>query len=48
MSNVALLYDQVSLLLKDSFIDSFPSKDHPFVKVLVYLFYTADSYVYFL
>jgi hypothetical protein len=37
------LNDQVSLLLKDSFIDSFPSNDRPFIKVLVLLFYTADS-----
>ncbi|KAL5712102.1 hypothetical protein ACHQM5_014304 [Ranunculus cassubicifolius] len=27
--------DKVSLLFKDSFIDSFPSKDRPFVKLLV-------------
>ncbi|KAJ4851345.1 hypothetical protein Tsubulata_005718 [Turnera subulata] len=27
--------DRVSLLLKDSFIDSFPQKDRPFVKLLV-------------
>ena len=37
------LNDQVSLLLKDSFIDSFPSNDRPFIKVLILLFYTADS-----
>ncbi|XP_010264819.1 PREDICTED: uncharacterized protein LOC104602732 isoform X2 [Nelumbo nucifera] len=27
--------DRVSLLLKDSFIDSFPSRDRPFIKLLV-------------
>ncbi|KAI9122003.1 hypothetical protein K1719_006692 [Acacia pycnantha] len=27
--------DRVSLLLKDSFIDSFPAKDQPFIKLLV-------------
>lgn len=27
--------DRVSLLLKDSFIDSFPSKDRSFIKLLV-------------
>lgn len=30
--NINLLF-QVSILLKDSFLDSFPSKDQPFVKV---------------
>ncbi|XP_022758550.1 uncharacterized protein LOC111305354 isoform X1 [Durio zibethinus] len=29
------IYFQVSLLLKDSFIDSFPSKDRPFIKLFV-------------
>lgn len=30
---------QVSLLLKDSFIDSFPSKDQPFIKVTSVLYF---------
>lgn len=34
------LWIQVSLLLKDSFVDSFPNKDRPFIKVLYFaLFY---------
>ncbi|KAG5514766.1 hypothetical protein RHGRI_035978 [Rhododendron griersonianum] len=36
-SNLVLINavkDQVSLLLKDSFVDSFPSKDQPFIKVI--------------
>jgi hypothetical protein len=41
------LNDQVSLLLKDSFIDSFPSNDRPFIKVLV-LFFLHWRCVYFL
>ncbi|KAK8446795.1 hypothetical protein SEVIR_9G546301v4 [Setaria viridis] len=35
ITNVQSNNDRVSLLLKDSFIDSFPSKDHPFVKLFV-------------
>jgi hypothetical protein len=35
ITNVQSNNDRVSLLLKDSFIDSFPSKDRPFVKVFV-------------
>lgn len=34
---ILVLTFQVSLLLKDSFIDSFPSKDRPFIKVILYL-----------
>lgn len=30
---VLILLSQVSLLLKDSFIDSFPGRDRPFIKV---------------
>jgi len=35
ITNVQSNNDRVSLLLKDSFIDSFPSKDRPFVKLFV-------------
>ncbi|CAL4937618.1 unnamed protein product [Urochloa decumbens] len=35
ITNVQANNDRVSLLLKDSFIDSFPSKDRPFVKLFV-------------
>lgn len=34
-----LAFYQVSLLLKDSFIDSFPIKDRPFIKVNYNLFF---------
>ncbi|KAL5210692.1 hypothetical protein ABZP36_006315, partial [Zizania latifolia] len=34
ITNVQSNNERVSLLLKDSFIDSFPSKDRPFVKLL--------------
>ncbi|KAB2003659.1 hypothetical protein ES319_D11G147000v1 [Gossypium barbadense] len=33
ITSVQSNHDRVSLLLKDSFIDSFPSKDQPFIKV---------------
>ncbi|MBA0686296.1 hypothetical protein Goari_013905 [Gossypium aridum] len=32
ITSVQSNHDRVSLLLKDSFIDSFPSKDQPFIK----------------
>ncbi|TVU48389.1 hypothetical protein EJB05_08025 [Eragrostis curvula] len=35
ITNVQSNDDRVSLLLKDSFIDSFPSKDRPFMKLFV-------------
>ncbi|OMO98698.1 hypothetical protein CCACVL1_04100 [Corchorus capsularis] len=35
ITSVQSNHDRVSLLLKDSYIDSFPSKDRPFVKLLV-------------
>eukprot|EP01018_Ginkgo_biloba_P031518 Gb_22867 [translate_table: standard] len=35
ITNVQSNDDRVSLLLKDSFIDSFPSRDQPFIKLLV-------------
>ncbi|KAI4995041.1 hypothetical protein ZWY2020_034944 [Hordeum vulgare] len=35
ITNVQSDNDRVSLLLKDSFIDSFPSKDRPFMKLFV-------------
>ncbi|KAL6645514.1 hypothetical protein ACP70R_017122 [Stipagrostis hirtigluma subsp. patula] len=35
ITNVQSNNDRVSLLLKDSFIDSFPSKDRPFIKLFV-------------
>ncbi|XVE78005.1 hypothetical protein DITRI_Ditri13aG0109400 [Diplodiscus trichospermus] len=35
ITSVQSNHDRVSLLLKDSFIDSFPSKDRPFIKLLV-------------
>ncbi|XVF32307.1 hypothetical protein REPUB_Repub17cG0070800 [Reevesia pubescens] len=35
ITSVQSNYDRVSLLLKDSFIDSFPSKDRPFIKLFV-------------
>ncbi|XP_054822378.1 uncharacterized protein LOC129320774 isoform X3 [Prosopis cineraria] len=35
ITNVQSNSDRVSLLLKDSFIDSFPSRDRPFIKQLV-------------
>ncbi|KAL5796436.1 hypothetical protein ACOSQ2_001256 [Xanthoceras sorbifolium] len=35
ITNVQSTDDRVSLLLKDSFIDSFPSRDRPFIKHLV-------------
>lgn len=35
ITNVQSNNDRVSLLLKDSFIDSFPSRDQPFIKLLV-------------
>lgn len=35
ITNVQSNDDRVSLLLKDSFIDSFPSKDQPFIKLFV-------------
>uniref|UniRef100_A0A0D9VPH5 UDENN domain-containing protein n=1 Tax=Leersia perrieri TaxID=77586 RepID=A0A0D9VPH5_9ORYZ len=35
ITNVQSNNDRVSLLLKDSFVDSFPSKDRPFVKLFV-------------
>ncbi|GJN30290.1 hypothetical protein PR202_gb18583 [Eleusine coracana subsp. coracana] len=36
ITNIQSNNDRVSLLLKDSFIDSFPAKDRPFMKVAVY------------
>ncbi|KAK9206438.1 hypothetical protein WN943_016714 [Citrus x changshan-huyou] len=36
ITNVQSNNDRVSLLLKDSFIDSFPSRDRPFVKVVLH------------
>lgn len=35
ITNVQSNNDKVSLLLKDSFVDSFPSRDRPFIKLLV-------------
>uniref|UniRef100_A0A7N1A0N7 UDENN domain-containing protein n=1 Tax=Kalanchoe fedtschenkoi TaxID=63787 RepID=A0A7N1A0N7_KALFE len=35
ITNVQANNDRVSILLKDSFIDSFPSKDQPFIKLFV-------------
>uniref|UniRef100_A0A0D6R184 UDENN domain-containing protein n=1 Tax=Araucaria cunninghamii TaxID=56994 RepID=A0A0D6R184_ARACU len=35
ITNIQSNNDRVSLLLKDSFIDSFPSRDQPFIKLLV-------------
>ncbi|KAK8269753.1 hypothetical protein V6Z12_D11G150600 [Gossypium hirsutum] len=35
ITSVQSNHDRVSLLLKDSFIDSFPSKDQPFIKLFV-------------
>lgn len=35
ITNVQSNNDRVSLLLKDSFIDSFPSRDRPFIKLFV-------------
>ncbi|KAL6901851.1 hypothetical protein ACP4OV_004727 [Aristida adscensionis] len=35
ITNVQSNNDRVSLLLKDSFIDSFPSKDRPFIKLFI-------------
>ncbi|XP_039024074.1 uncharacterized protein LOC120156878 isoform X1 [Hibiscus syriacus] len=35
ITNVQLNNDKVSLLLKESFIDSFPSRDRPFMKLFV-------------
>ncbi|WOL10660.1 hypothetical protein Cni_G19419 [Canna indica] len=35
ITNVQSNNDKVSLLLKDSFIDSFPSKDRPFIKLFI-------------
>ncbi|AQL09554.1 DENN (AEX-3) domain-containing protein [Zea mays] len=35
ITNVQSNNDRVSLLLKDSFIDSFPSNDRPFIKLFV-------------
>ncbi|XP_042390447.1 uncharacterized protein LOC121985644 isoform X7 [Zingiber officinale] len=35
ITNVQSNNDKVSLLLKDSFVDSFPAKDRPFIKLLV-------------
>lgn len=47
LNDVGLLSDQVSLLLKDSFIDSFPSKDRPFMKVFFPIeFYRVISFLY--
>lgn len=37
------LFFQVSLLLKDSFIDSFPSRDRSFIKVSLTLIRLAAS-----
>ncbi|XP_074555535.1 uncharacterized protein LOC141811388 [Curcuma longa] len=35
ITNVQSNNDKVSLLLKDSFVDSFPARDRPFIKLLV-------------
>lgn len=43
-----LLCFQVSLLLKDSFIDSFPSKDRSFIKVTCNSFQRVNDTLYLL
>jgi hypothetical protein len=38
-----LAFYQVSLLLKDSFVDSFPIKDRPFIKVDFFYYHFKTS-----
>ena len=46
-SFMCLINFQVSLLLKDSFIDSFPSKDRPFIKVICVLYFSGSHLLVF-
>lgn len=39
-----LILLQVSILLKESFIDAFPSKDQPFMKVLPLILFAKSSF----